>query len=353
MRSLKLLVLLLLTAVPLMAQAPGEVWRDRSSGRLVRVVKVVEGRVYYVNLDTTSVLRTTFTRSYTEAPPTEPPKEEPPPPPADTVKPPPTDTVVIPPPPPLPTDPAFRIYAQHDFNDNTGGPFTNLASNPCGALCVNQRVEVLYERLDTVSSADRNRGIKWVPKTGLENTPFGATLYVAATFVIPSRSAAALAKVTAAANALGIPVQTDTAYERMQRKVFYGNPGRKNHFVLKIHALNLQFAPGIGGGAPCSTSPSPVPRTVYRFKDTELFDKPQRIEMEIRRSSGVRIADGEVRIWLNGVELPKQTGFCTNEDTGTSWQLQIGQQVSDLKRALWTEVRILDDVIVANKRPGS
>jgi hypothetical protein len=270
-----------------------------------------------------------------------------------TPVPPPVDTTT----PPVPTDTTVRIYAQHNFNDNTGGPFTGLAGAPCDtsgfAKCVNGRVEILYERLDTASAGDRNRGIKWVPKAGIENTPFGATLYMAGTWTIPSRDAANAARINAVATALGLPVQTDTVHERLQRKLIYGNPGRSNHFVLKIHALNLQFSFSTGGGAPCSTTQHVQPTTVHRFTDDELFDKPQRIELLVKRASGVRVPDGEATVWLNGNMVRHITGLCTNEDTNTSWQVQFGQQISYTSKTgeLWSELRLLDDVIVANKRP--
>ena len=88
-------------------------------------------------------------------------------------------------------------------------------------------------------------------------------------------------------------------------------------------------------------------------QDAQLFDVPQRIELEVRRSSGVRVADGEARVWVNGVLVRHITGICTNKDTNQNWQLQIGQQISytPKKAELYNEMRGLDEVTVANRKP--
>lgn len=353
-------VMAVVIAGPLEAQAPTRAQLDSVRTELVRARGFVRASETQFT-KTLAMLDSLLARMGVVVPPA----------PVDTVAPPvPVDTTSPPPvvvPPPAPTDPTARIYAQHDFNDGSLGRFsTNATASgaPCNFNGVagqcssdiwvrNNRAEIRYERTDTITAGDRNRMIQWFPKDGTENTPFGATLYVAATWTIPSVTPAARAKIDSAAARWGKPAHTDTVQEVMQRKIIYGNNGRKNHFVLKIQSLNLQFLPGVGGGAPCSTNPAAAPRTLYRFKDSDLFDKPQRIELEIKRSSGVRVADAELRVWLNGVELPKQTGFCTNEDSSTSWMLSIGQQVSYTARTgeFYSELRVLDDVIVASKRP--
>jgi hypothetical protein len=325
---------LLLAATAAQAQTPGEKYVDRTSGRRVQVVAVDSARVYYVGLDTSSVLKTSFARSYAPA----------------AVMPPPTD----PAPAPVPTDPG-AVFAEHDFNDGTLGPFTTLAGEASSSFVqpANGRVEILYERLDTASSGDRNKGIKWLPADGSQNTPFGATLYIGGTWTIPSLTPAARAKIDAAAARLGLPPQTDTAQMLLQRKLIYINAGTTNHAVLKIHGLSLVFVPSVGDFAPCSTTRHAQPVGVKRFTAAELFDKPQRIELEIKRSSGVRVADGEAKVWVNGVLAKHITGFCTNENTNTKWTVQIGQQVSYTKGKadLFSELRVLDDVIIGRTRP--
>lgn len=367
MRALRLSVIVVAFALPAAAQQPtraeldsiraGFIRADVEIGRALglnrgsetQLIKTrVEIRMYIARLDSLIARM----------------GGEPAPPPVDTVAPAPPDTVAppppvdtttpTPPPPPPVTDTTARIYAQHDFNDNQWGPFTNLASNRiCAGTCIrNQHAEILFERLDTSSAGDRNSGVKWVPKDGTENTPFGATLYVQGTFTIPSVTPESRRMIDSSATRWALLPQTDTAQELLQRKLFYFNPGRKNPAVLKIHALALQFVPGVGGGAPCSVTASPLSVTVHRFTDAELFDKPQVIGIELKRSSGIRVADGEAKIYLNGVMVRHVTGFCTNEDTNTSWQVQIGQQVSYTPRTgeLYRELRVLDDVIVGNKR---
>ena len=264
------------------------------------------------------------------------------------------------------SDTVVRVYASHSFSDGTLGPFTGLANttNVCNYTGVagqcsadvwlrNGALEIRYMRMDATSSGDRNRGIKWVPKDTSQHTKWGKTLYVRGTWTIPSVTPAVRAQLDSVAARLNLAPQTDTAQELLQRKLIYGNPGRNNHFVLKIHTLKLQFVPGVGDGPPCSATKHPQPVTVHRFKDSALFDIPQRIELEIKRSSGVRVADGEAKIWVNGVLVRHITGFCTNHDTNQSWQLQIGQQMSYAKPngVLFNEIRRLDDVLVANRRP--
>lgn len=263
-------------------------------------------------------------------------------------------------------DTTLRIYASHDFEGGTLGPFTGLnsSSNKCNFNGVagqcstdvwlkNGALEIRYRRMDTTSAGDRNRGIKWAPQDTSQLTRWGKTLYVGGTWVIPSVSSAVRAELDSVAAQLGIAPQTDTAQELLQRKLVYGNPGGKNTFVLKIHNLKLQFVPGVGGGPPCSPTKHAQPIGVYRFQDAQLFDVPQRIELEVRRSSGVRVADGEARVWVNGVLVRHITGICTNKDTNQNWQLQIGQQISytPKKAELYNEMRGLDEVTVANRKP--
>jgi hypothetical protein len=51
--------------------------------------------------------------------------------------------------------------------------------------------------------------------------------------------------------------------------------------------------------------------------------------------------------------IAQRTGFCTNEDTSTSWQVQVGQQMSFSPGAgeLYSELRLVDDVVIGSKRP--
>jgi hypothetical protein len=289
----------------------------------------------------------------------------PPPPPSDTV---PQDTVVIPPPPAPPVDTlGLTVVASCDFNGTTLCGFHNVATaanTPCNfngvaGQCsssqwlLNGKLGILYERLSTIYSIDANRSIESPDAM----VPHGGYLYAAASFFFPSIPADARQRIDSAAAAAGVAAITDLQHEDALKKLFYmarqlgPNGGGLNHAVLNFHGRVLRFTPGVKFDSALGQCVD-TGTSVYNFTTVPrggMLDRWWRVAILIKRSSGPMVADGEVTVWLDGVQFGPIKNVCTNRDSVIQGfgKVSVGQQYQF--NGFYSEMRLVDDAVVGKK----
>jgi chitodextrinase len=228
-----------------------------------------------------------------------------------------------------------------NFNGISGqcGNGSWIENDPTGRS--SKAYKIQYQRTDTVSSADRNRGLNL--RNFPETAVFGQRLYVEGDWFL-------------------VPYGPTIAE---QRKLIYINAGRNPHAVLKLHGSTgklVQFMTSVRDNTDPNTGQkycgpnqfgsgsSMVPRNVYTFADSE-FNRWIRIGLDVTASSGINVPDGKADLYIDGVLVKTVTGLCTH-DVASGWRhVQIGQQANADK--LYDEFRYLDNVLVANYKPGT
>jgi hypothetical protein len=305
--------------------------------------------------------------------------EEPPPPPPDTI---PTDTTAPPPPPPPPSVPpdtlGITVVAACDFNGTTLCAFRNNATAPNTACAFNGvagqcsvdswlkngQLAIRYQRIIPITSIDTNRQID--SPDGM--IPHGGYLYAAASFYYPSIPADARQRIDSAynywmatswADSTGnkvIDAITDDEHEDALKKGKYGarqlGPagGGLNHWVMNWHGRILRYSFAMKYDATTGTCIAGTGLVnVLQVPRGQLLDKWWRIATLIKRSSGAAVPDGELTVWVNGVQYGPYKNICTNADSVIQGfgRVSFGQQYQF--RGFYYEMRLLDDVVVGKK----
>jgi uncharacterized protein YjdB len=275
-----------------------------------------------------------------------------------------------------PADTTLKIYIQHGFDSPTMGPFYN-AAYPVGATCnfngvlgqcsasswiTNGRYNILYQRTSPIQSIDQNRSFE-TPDTLIG---WGGAIYVAATFRYNSISAAQRQTIDSAynywmattwADSTGnkrVAAITNQQHEDALKKGFYGarqlGPagGGLNHWVMNWHARILRFTPAVKYDAALGKCMDTGTSTynLYSVPQGQLLDRDWRIAMLYKRSSAPMTPDGELTVWVNGVQVAHVTKICTNRDSvlRNFGRVSIGQQYQF--QGFYSEMREIDDVVV-------
>jgi hypothetical protein len=330
-----LICALLLCASSLSAQTPGEIYRDRTSGRKVQVVRVDSLRVHYIALDTSSVLKSTFKTSYVLVPPA----------PVDTVAPVPAPPAPAPTPqPPADTTNPVAAFAFANFENGTTAPLVDTNGSVTGNAYINVIADptgqfggkvsrISYTRSSTTASADVNHAMQLPNST----TGLGQTLYWHGCVLIP----------TPASNMMGA-----------QRKLIYWQRQRNDgdaFFILKAEAsVTVNGRPGQGLKIEL---PKLVTGNYVANVGLLEYDKRTCIEVGTTVDTAPSAGDGAITIWINGAQTWTRTGTFTLMRAGTApyAKFLVGDQLQSSpvdKSILFDEVRYWDDVVFSRTRIG-